>query len=111
MSRGDGYQCDIPDPSIESLLRELKKKYGFARSQKRSETAYWEHFYGVSGNNLGRSSGGTITKWKQKGWEECDASEGKYRHGDNYGIGCINEPLCCKSSDQCNCEGRFRNCL
>ena len=93
MMRGDGFQCDIPDPLTENLLQEMLKQSGFGRSSKRSESIYWERFFG--------RSGATST-----GLGECDISDPpKFRHGDNPGKGCINEPLCCKSADQCNCEG------
>ena len=44
MMRGDGFQCDIPDPLTENLLQEMLKQSGFGRSSKRSEMIYWERF-------------------------------------------------------------------
>ena len=101
MMRGDGFQCDIPDPLTENLLQEMLKQSGFGRSSKRSESVYWQHLFS------GRSSGATST-----GLEKCpDDTPNAFRYGDKgtannpNGLGCPNEPLCCKEAHQCDCEG------
>ena len=96
MMRGDGFQCDIPDPLTENLLQEMLKQGGFGRSSKRSEAAYWERFFGRSATT-------------STGLGEC--TDGGFRYGDRGsqynpdGLGCVNEPLCCKNNADCNCMG------
>ena len=102
MMRGDGFQCDIPDPVTENLLRAMLKQEEQA-SGRSSKTR--------SSYNSAQYDGPTTTKL-----DRCDLPN-RYRYGDQgtpknpHGEGCPNEPLCCRSKtaanpeDGCNCSG------
>ena len=108
MMRGDGFQCDIPDPVTENLLRVMLKQGDQAslRSSKRMSVKS-----AASSYNSAQYDGPTTTKLG-----ECPQPH-RWRYGDQgtelnlEGKGCPNEPLCCRSKtaanpeDRCNCSG------
>ena len=111
MMRGDGFQCDIPDPTTENLLRAMLKtgEQASGRSKKRMsmqrDTSDADVLWDV----------GTLGKFTTT-LEQCELPN-RWRYGDRgtdfnlYGKGCPNEPLCCRNAkaanpeDGCNCSG------
>ena len=107
--RGDGFQCDIPDPVTENLLRAMLKQgeQASGRSSKRMSIKS----AAPSSYNSTQYGGPTTTTL-----DRCVPSS-RNRYGDQGtpinpdGEGCPNEPLCCRSKnaanpeDRCNCSG------
>ena len=109
MMRGDGFQCDIPDPVTENLLRAMLKtgEQASGRSKKRMSM-----------------QPGTLDLVVDAPWtgpttttlEQCEQPN-RWRYGDRGTAknperkGCPNEPLCCRDADAanpedgCNCSG------
>ena len=107
MMRGDGFQCDIPDPTTENLLRAMLQtgEQASGRSKKRM--------------SMQRDTSDADELWDGPKFtttlEECKGS--RWRYGDRgtefnlYAKGCPNEPTCCRDvdaanpEDGCNCSG------
>ena len=112
MMRGDGFQCDIPDPTTENLLRAMLQtgEQASGRSKKRMsmqrDTSDADQLW--TGQKF--STNPDLTKLTQ-----CELPN-RWRYGDRgtefnlYAKGCPNEPTCCRNAkaanpeDGCNCS-------
>ena len=110
MMRGDGFQCDIPDPTTENLLRAMLQtgEQASGRSKKRMSM---QRDADVLWTGQKFSTNPDLTKLTQ-----CEQPR-RWRYGDRgtefnpYAKGCPNEPTCCRDvdaanpEDGCNCSG------
>ena len=102
MMRGDGFQCDIPDPVTENLLRAMLKQgeQASGRSSKTRSSYISEQYGGPTTTTLDRCEQPHLYRYGDQGTEKNPDGEG-----------CPNEPLCCRSKraanpeDRCGCSG------
>ena len=110
MMRGDGFQCDIPDPTTENLLRAMLKTGEQASGRSKKRMSMQRDTSDLDADELWDGPKFT-TKLTQ-----CELPN-RWRYGDRgtafnpYAKGCPNEPLCCRDADAanpedgCNCSG------
>ena len=110
MMRGDGFQCDIPDPTTENLLRAMLKTGEQASGRSKKRMSMQRDTSDLDADELWDGPKFTTTL------TQCELPN-RWRYGDRgtafnpYAKGCPNEPLCCRDADAanpedgCNCSG------